>query len=102
MQRIYKVKESSVSKMISLLSYMQRNRKAIYIHTKPPVYSDPTPPRKKCLFGKNLTSIYVDRKLPAPKLVSIILAFYSTFLLSKLFNQTEECSDNRSMRVRSF
>eukprot|EP00073_Rattus_norvegicus_P044580 XP_017446716.1 PREDICTED: uncharacterized protein LOC100910852 isoform X6 [Rattus norvegicus] len=36
------------------------------IYTKPPVYSNPTPSRKKCLFGKNLTSIFVDSKLPAP------------------------------------
>lgn len=84
MQRIYKVKESSVSKMISLLSYMQRNRKAIYIHAKPPVYSDPTPPRKKCLFGKNLTSIYVDRKLPAPIRVSFWLSVAPLFSVSYL------------------
>nr|AAU43630.1 GTPase activating protein testicular GAP1 [Rattus norvegicus] len=44
------------------------------IYTKPPEYSNPTPSRKKCLFGKNLTSIYVDSKLPAPilEMLSII------------------------------
>eukprot|EP00073_Rattus_norvegicus_P053377 XP_017455761.1 PREDICTED: uncharacterized protein LOC108348192 isoform X3 [Rattus norvegicus] len=43
----------------------EKQKGYIYLYTKPPVYSDPAPPRKKCLFGKNLTSIYVDRKLPA-------------------------------------
>lgn len=63
---------------------LQRNRKAIYMHTKPPVYSDPTPPRKKCLFGKTLTNIYVDRKLPAPKL-DFIANIEGSLLTSDLY-----------------
>lgn len=54
------------------------------MHTKPPVYSDPTPPRKKCLFGKTLTNIYVDRKLPAPKL-DFIANIEGSLLTSDLY-----------------
>lgn len=73
------------------------------VHTIPSVLS-PNRVRstKKSLFGQPLSSIFEDNKLPTPIIVSIILGVYNTFVLSKLFDKTEECLDNLSMRVNHF
>lgn len=83
-------------------SFLDSEKHEGNVYTNPPVPSqNPPQPTKKCLFGKSLTSIFEDKKLPGPILVSIILGFCSTFVLRELFNQTDEGLDDLSMRLRS-
>jgi len=73
------------------------------VHTIPTVLSpNRLRSRKKSFFGQPLSSIFEGNKLPTPIIVSIILGFYNAFVLSNLFDQTEECLDNLSMRVHHF
>lgn len=71
-------------------SILDSQKHEVNVYTNPTVPSlNPPQSKQRCLFGKSLTSLFEDKKLPTPILVSIILGFYSTFVLSKLFNQTD-------------
>lgn len=63
-------------------SFLDSQKHKGNVYTNPRVTSiNPRQAKQKCLFGKSLSGLLEDKKLPTPKLVSIILGFYSTFVL---------------------